>query len=121
MRKRSIPVIIVAGVLILVGGMGFVYHLKDVNDTGISIYESIWVLVLRLVAIMCGILLLYRINWSRWLAMTWLAYHVVIGAYNSTEQMITHIVFFLLVTALLYLPVSSAYFKNKKHSKHVDL
>lgn len=114
MKKRPIPVIIVAVLFILVGCMGFVYHFNDLDDVSISVYESIWVLFLRILAIVCGILLLYRINWARWLAIAWLAYHVVIGAFNSTEQMITHIVFLTLVTILLFLPASAAYFKKQK-------
>lgn len=114
MKKRPVPVIIVAVLFILAGCKGFVYHFKDIADVSISVYESTWVLVLRILAIVCGILLLYRINWARWLAIAWLAYHVVIGAFNSKEQMITHIVFLAGVTILLFLPASTAYFKKQK-------
>ncbi|CAN5553583.1 hypothetical protein BH10BAC2_BH10BAC2_40790 [soil metagenome] len=114
MKKCPVPVIIVAILFILTGCMGFVYHFKDLANAGISVYESTWVLFLRILAIVCGTLLLYRIKWARWLAIAWLAYHVVIGAFHSTEQMITHMVFLALVTILLFLPVSSAYFNKQK-------
>jgi hypothetical protein len=114
MKKYPLPVIIVAILFILTGCMGFVYHFRDLADVSISVYESAWVLFLRILAIVCGILLLYRIKWARWLAIAWMAYHVVIGAYNSTEQMITHLVFLAIVTILLFLPASSAYFNKPK-------
>ena len=113
MRKAPIPVIIVSVLFILVGCAGFVYHIKELSDLNNNLYETIWVLFLRILAVVCGLLLLFRINWARWLAITWLMYHVIIGAFNSTSQVITHIVFLIIVSVLLFLPISSAYFQNK--------
>jgi hypothetical protein len=118
MKNRPLPVIIVAVLFILVGCMGFGYHLKDLFEVTINRYETIWVLLLRIVAIACGLMLLYRINWARWLAVAWLAYHVVISALNSTSEMVMHLAFLILVSVLLFLPVSSAYFKKKRNNKN---
>lgn len=114
MKKRPLPVIIVAVVFIVVGCVGFVYHLKELSEPGNNLYESILILALRILAIIIGIMLLFKINWARWLAIAWLLYHVVIGALNSTSEMIVHIVFLIIVSVLLFLPVSSRYFKNKQ-------
>ena len=111
MKKRPVPVLIVSILFILVGCVGFVYHVKELFELQ-NRYETIWILFLRLLAIVIGLLLLYRINIARWLAIAWLAYHVVIGAYNSTSQMVTHIVFLIIVSVLLFLPASSMYFKK---------
>jgi len=116
MNKRPVPVIIVSILFILVGCVGFAYHLKELSDLDISIYETIWILFLRILAAVCGLLLFFRINWARWLTIVWLAYHIVISAFNSTSEMIAHIVFLILVSILLFLPMSSAYFQNK--NKH---
>jgi hypothetical protein len=113
MEKRPLPIIIVSILFILTGCLGFAYHLKDLFEPGDNPYESIWVLFLRILAVACGLLLLFRISWARWLAIAWLLYHVFIGALNSTSQMIAHIVFLMIVSVLLFLPVSSAYFQNK--------
>jgi hypothetical protein len=113
MKKRPIPVIIVSVLFILVGCVGFAYHLNELSNSNISIYETILILLLRILAVVCGLLLLFRINSARWFAIAWLVYHVVISAFNSTSQMIVHIVFLVLVSVLLFLPISSRYFQNK--------
>ena len=113
MKHRPLPVIIVAVLFILVGCVGFVYHLKDISEPDVNIYEYYWVLFLRLLAIVCGLLLFFRIDWARWLTIAWLAYHVVIVALNSTSEMIAHIVLLIIVYTLLFLPASSRYFRDK--------
>jgi len=113
MKKPPVPVLIVSVLFILVGCAGFAYHVKEILNSSNNLYETIWVLFLRIVALVCGLLLLFRINWARWLAIIWLIYHVIIGGLNSTSQMIVHIVFLILVSVLLFLPVSSAYFKKE--------
>jgi hypothetical protein len=114
MKNRPLPVIIVSVIFILAGGVGFIYHIKDFYNPGYTSSEIIWVLFLRILAIVCGLLLLFKISWARWLAIAWLAYHVAIGALNSTSEMIAHIVFLIFVSVLLFLPASSKYFQNKK-------
>lgn len=112
MKGRPLPVIIVAVLFILAGVIGFAYHAKELFDVN-NQDETIWILFLRILAVVCGLLLLFRINWGRWLAIAWLLYHVIISALNSTAEVIAHILFLILVTVLLFLPVSSAYFRHK--------
>jgi hypothetical protein len=120
MKNRPLPVIIVSVLFILVGSVGFAYHLKDFVESNDKLYELIWVLFLRILAVVCGFLLFFRINWARWLAIAWLAYHVVISAFNSTSEMIAHIVFLIIVSILLYLPVSLRYFQNKNKLERIN-
>ncbi len=110
MKGRPVAVVIVAILFILTGTIGFVYHTKDLFNSNNVLPETVWVLVLRILAVLCGILLLCRKNWARWLAVAWMLFHVVIGALNSTAQMITHIFFLVAIVVLLFLPVSSKYF-----------
>jgi hypothetical protein len=104
---------IVSILFILTGCVGFAYHIKDFFEPRDKLYELIWVLFLRILAVVCGLLLLFGINWARWLAIAWLAFHVVISAFNSTSEMIAHILLLIIVSVLLFLPVSSKYFQNK--------
>ncbi|MDQ6844969.1 MAG: hypothetical protein M3Z92_11540 [Bacteroidota bacterium] len=113
MKNRPLPVILVSILFIIAGCVGFAYHVKELFGSTNGLYETIWILFLRILAIACGLLLLFRIKWARWLAIAWLAYHIVISALNSTSEMMAHIVFLILVSVLLFLPVSSAYFRNK--------
>lgn len=114
MKKRPVPVIIVAILFILAGCVGLAYHVKELSEQNQNLYETIWILLLRMLAVACGVLLLCRINFGRWLTIAWLVYHCIISAFNSTSEMIAHIAFLVLVSVLLFLPVSSAYFHNKK-------
>lgn len=115
MKKRPIPIIIVSILFILVGVAGFASHLKELSD---KLYETIWVLFVEVLAVTCGVLLVFKIGWARWLAIAWLLYHVIISAFNSTAEMIAHIVFLIIISVLLFLPVSSTYFLSK--SKHLE-
>ena len=113
MKGRPLPVVIVAILFILAGGIGFVYHIKELFGANNNLNEAIWVLFLRILAVVCGVLLLFKINWARWLAIAWLLYHVIISALNSTSELIAHILFLVIVSVLLFLPVSSSYFKSR--------
>ena len=119
MKNRPLPVIIVSLLFIIAGAVGFVYHFKEFFETNAKLQELYWVQLLRITAIFCGILLLRAVNWARWLAIAWLLYHVVIGAFHSTPEMIFHIVILLAVAVLLYLPKSSAFFL-RRYRQHRD-
>jgi hypothetical protein len=112
-KNRPLPVIIVSILFIIAGIVGFVYHFKEFFEPDARLYELLWVQFVRITAIICGFLLLMSINWARWLAIVWLMYHVVISAFHSTSEMFSHIAILLLVVVLLYLPISSAFFRKK--------
>src|SRR5438552_10544660 len=109
MKNRPLPVVIVALLLIIVGFVGFTYRLKDFFNHHEKIYEIVLVQLLRIVAIVCGILLLRAINLGRWLAIVWILIHILISALNSISEMIAHIVVLITVSTLLFLPKSSFY------------
>lgn len=112
MNKRPLPVTIVSILFILVGCIGLAYHVKELFNPDKNLSETILILVLRILAAVFGLLLLYRINLARWLIILWLVYHIIIGAFNSMSQMLIHVVFLILVSILLFLPVSSAFFQK---------
>ena len=113
MKYRPLPVIIVSALFILTGCVGFASSIKDFLEPNDKLYQLVWILFVRILAVGCGLLLLFRISWARWLAIVWLAYHIGISALNSIPEMIAHIVFLIMVSVLLFLPVSSMYFQNK--------
>lgn len=117
MKPRPLPVIVVSLLFITVGAVGFVYHFKEFFTSDTRLPEFIWIQFVRLTAIVCGILLFRSVNWARWLAIAWLLYHVVIGALHSISQMISHIIILIVVVVLLYLPVSSAFFRKRYQTK----
>ena len=117
MKSPPLPVLIVAVALMLAGVVGFFYHLKDFSDPGEKLYMVVLVELLRILAIVSGILLLRANNSGRWLSIGWVLLHVVISVFNSMAQTITHIVVLVIVSVLLYLPVSSSYFSKKSADK----
>ena len=117
MKNRPIPVIIVSIVFILAGCIGFIYHVRELFEPNDKLYELIWVLLLRILSVVCGLLLFLGINWARWLAIVWLLYHVILSALHSTSEMLTHIVLLIIISVLLYHPASNAYFKIKTDNK----
>jgi hypothetical protein len=114
MKSRPLPILIVAILLIIVGLAGFASHIKDFFQPGEKFYIILLVQLLRIFAIVCGILLLRANNSGRWLTIAWIFAHILIGALNSTFQLIAHIVLLIVVSVLLFLPASSNYFQNKK-------
>ncbi|HSN07603.1 MAG TPA: hypothetical protein VLS85_01135 [Hanamia sp.] len=113
MKNRPLPVIIVSMLFIAAGSVGFIYHFKEFFEPNAKVYDLIWIELLRILALVCGLLLLRGIDWARWLAIAWLLFHVVISALNSTSEMITHLIFLIIVIVLLYLRVSSSFFQKK--------
>ena len=113
MKSPPLSIIVVSVLFIVTGCVGVAYHVQDYFEPRDKLVDLIWVLFLRILAIVCGVLLLLRISWARWLAISWLVYHIIISAFNSTPEMIAHIVLLVIVSVLLFLRVSSAYFRNK--------
>ncbi len=114
MKGRPLPILIVAILFIIVGVAGFSSHISDFFETSEKLYVVLLVQLLRILAIVCGILLLRANNSGRWLSIAWILSHIIIGALNSSFQLIAHIVLLVVVSILLFLPVSSTYFQNKK-------
>jgi hypothetical protein len=116
MERRPITVVVVGMLFILAGCMGIAFHIKDFFQPESKMSEEIWILIVRLLAIICGVLLFFRVDWARWLAVIWLLYHVIISALHSKTQLAVHLGLLIVVAVLLFLPVSSAYFQNKRES-----
>lgn len=119
LRNRPLAISLVAFIFILAGGVGILYHANDYLQPSASSYELVGVLFIRILAIICGVLLLRRVPAARWLAILWLAYHCVLSFYHSTTEMMTHFIFLAIVSLLLFMPKSSAYFRNAdKQTNH---
>lgn len=113
MKSRPWPIIVVALIFMIAGCAGFIYHFNDMFASGKEALDARWVEALRLAAIVCAILLWMGINWGRWLAIAWIAFHVIISFYHSISEVVSHIIILALITVLLYLPKSTAFFKSK--------
>jgi hypothetical protein len=100
--KRPISVTIIGGFFILAGVIGFVYHLSELDLLFPFGDEAAWILVVRLLAVVGGMLVLRGSNFGRWLLILWMAYHVVLSYFHTLSELLMHaallavIMFFLL-------------------------
>jgi hypothetical protein len=114
MKIPPIPVVIVAVLFIIAGCAGLIYHANEYFGQPGFKPEIILAIVIRVLAIVCGWLLIKRVDWARWLALAWLVYHVILSLFHSSAETITHLLFLIGVTILLFLPTSTRFFKSKK-------
>jgi hypothetical protein len=113
MPKLPLPVIIIACVLIASGVAGLAYHFPEFGTKDPFQFDVIGVALIRLAAIVAGAFMLRGQNWARWLALAWIAAHVVIGAFHSMQQLIVHCVVFALFAFFLTRPAANEYFRGK--------
>ena len=110
--KRPWAVTVLGLLFIVAGLVGLFYHVTQDQLN----WETVLVLLLRLLAVIGGIFLLLGRNWARWLTVAWLAVHVVSSAFHSMEQMAAHAVLLVIVTYFLFKDRSANYFRPEASS-----
>ncbi|MFI5106198.1 MAG: hypothetical protein ACHP79_14855 [Terriglobales bacterium] len=106
-KKPPASIIVVACLYILVGALAFVGHFKD---SLASPREGLWILLTECLAIVAGVFLLRGQNWARWLALAWIAFHVVIS-YAVLRELVVHSVICVLFAWILFRPEAGRYFR----------
>lgn len=109
MSRKSWPVavLVVAFLYLLVGSVGFVYHFRE-----ISAPDGIAIELTEFLAFFSGVFLLLGRNWARWLAVGWMAFHVVISVLHSFNEVAIHAVFLAAIAWLLFRPDSGRFFRR---------
>ncbi|HTK81818.1 MAG TPA: hypothetical protein VL633_05960 [Bacteroidota bacterium] len=111
--KAPLPVTLLAWLFILVGVVGIGYHSTELNlHDPFADGHLVLGLLVRLLAIIGGVLLLRKVFWARWILILWTLYHVVLSATHSVPQLVLHCVVMIVVTYILLRPASAAYFKE---------
>jgi uncharacterized membrane protein HdeD (DUF308 family) len=101
-------VILIACLYLAVGIGGSIAHFGDRHAP-----DWIWVEVTEILAIVCGVFLLLAHNWARWLAIAWMAFHVVIS-FGELRQLAIHSLFFVLIVGCLFRADASRFFQNAR-------
>ncbi len=114
MKKPPIAVILIAVLYIVAGSAGLIYHLHEWNSPSHTHNELLGMSVVRALAIVAGIFLLFGKNWARALALVWIAFHVVIGAMHDLMSLVIHAMLMVIVMVALFSPQSETYFSGKK-------
>ncbi|HTU36030.1 MAG TPA: hypothetical protein VMF66_19680 [Candidatus Acidoferrum sp.] len=110
MTKRPWAVTIVAWLFVVVGLADIVFSLPVVRHEPFR-SDSLWPIGLGIIAIVCGLLLLCGNNWARWLAVAWLAFHVVVGGLDSVQKLVVHGLLLAVIAYFLFRHEAEAYFR----------
>jgi len=109
--KRPIAVTILGLLYIAVGIGSTAVHYAAFHRGRPSINEVVWVTVLGVIAIVAGVFMLLARNWARWLALAWMAFHVILSVGHPLQELIVHTALLLLFAYLLFRPEARAYFR----------
>jgi hypothetical protein len=102
--KAAPAVFAVAVLYIAVGAGGFVSHFPHHWQR-----EDILIEVTELVALTCGVFLLRRKNWARWVALAWMALHVAIS-FPAMTPIAIHLAFLVVIAWALFRSPTRGYF-----------
>ena len=111
MSKRPLAITLVGCLFIAAGTIGIIYHAAELKKISAE-SEIIWVLVVRLLAIVGGVFVLRGANWARWLLLVWITYHVILSIFHTTSELVVHISFMIVVAYVLFQSKASAYFRG---------
>jgi|SRR5215469_16674592 len=107
--KRPISVTGIAWLFIAVGAVTFVYHSPGLLHPH---PEDFLIEVTELVALVAGLFMLRRQNWARWLALAWMALHVILTAFPPFHGLVVHGLMFAGIAYLLLRSDAAQYFRG---------
>jgi hypothetical protein len=111
MNKRPLSVIVIGLLYVATGLLGLAFHLNEFNPQHPFQYDSVWVALVRLIAIVCGVYMLRGKNWARWVALAWIAFHVVLSSFHSRFELMVHSLLCATFAYFLFRPQASQYFR----------
>ena len=111
-NRRPLSVTVLAWVYIGVGTIGFVSHFTEIHARNAFQYDGILIEVVEVLAIVCGAFMLRSHNWARWLAIAWMAFHVVLSAFGAFHEFAVHSLFCAAIVWLLFRPAAVRYFRG---------
>lgn len=113
MNPRPLSVSILAWVYIAVGITSAVYHLTEFRaGSALQFSQSALIELVGLSAIIAGTFMLRGRDWARWLALAWIAFHLVVSAFHSLQQFAMHALFCAVIAWFLFRPAARRYFRG---------
>jgi vacuolar-type H+-ATPase subunit I/STV1 len=109
-KKRPITITIVGWLFIAVGALSTAAHYADFRTHRPMVNEVVWITALGAAAIVAGAFILRGHNWARWLAIAWMASHVILIAFHLLHGLLIHSVLFVLICCLLFQREAREYF-----------
>lgn len=114
MKKRPLSVTIIGCLFLATGVIGLAYHLTELNSQHPFQSDLVWVWIVQLIAIACGVYILRGSEWARWLALVWMAFHVILSVFHSVFELVVHGLLFVALTYFLMRRPATEYFRPSK-------
>lgn len=112
MNKPPVSVLLIALLYIAVGVIGFAAHFTELYAHGAYHSDAVFIELTELCALVCGAFMLRRQNWARWLAVAWIAFHVVLSAFEAFRGLAIHCLLLILIVWAVFHPKASRYFRH---------
>jgi len=117
MDKRPRSITVISWIFIAFGSIALLASSLSLINTStaqlIAQFKAHWIIhIFRILAIVCGVGMLYGYNWARWLLVVWLGYHVILSVLHSPLQLLAHTLFLAVALYFLFRPRASAYFRG---------
>ena len=107
MNKRPYSITVIGWIFIAFGAIALIGSVLPTIDPAASQriaelktehpFESVPIDILRILAVVCGVLMLRGSNCGRWLLVVWIAYHVILSAFHSSFELAVHSSLFALI------------------------
>lgn len=110
MKKHLWSISIIAWLFVLVGAGDIVLGLADIRRRQFH-SDTLWPIGLGVIAIVCGLFLLRRSNWARWIAVAWLAFHVALS-FGSVSKLAVHGALLVVLAYFLFRSRANGYFAS---------
>jgi hypothetical protein len=108
-KKRPISVLVVAGMYIAVGAIGFVAHFPQLS----AIHrDDVLIELTELAALIAGVYLVQGQNWARWLSVAWIVFHVGISFQDGLRPVVIHSMLCIGIAWALFHSTANRYFRR---------
>ncbi len=114
MNKRPPSITVISWIFVAAGVIGVAYHATEFNPQRPFQHDVVWVCLVRLLAIVCGVFMLRGRNWARWLLVVWMGYHIILSAFHTISELVVHTLLFALIGFFLFRPAANAYFRRQE-------
>jgi hypothetical protein len=90
----------------------FIYHFTEIRARRAFHYDDVLIELVAFLAILSGAFMLRGHNWARWLALTWIAFHVILSAFHALGEFTMHALFCAAISWFLFRPDAKRYFRG---------
>ena len=108
--KSPISVTIIACMYLAVGTVAFVYHFRELLSLQ---RDSVSIELTEFLAVVSGAFMLRGHNWARWLALAWIAFHVILSIVESDHGLAIHGLLSVVIAWILFRPEAARFFRGQ--------